>query len=142
MPVSTEIANAAGREIWSLPKFVAPIPFELKKSRFRGAVIDASTEQEILRVEGRAGAMGVKGVFQAIDMVFYSIHEGQILKTVVETKGRSFYSLGGNFSLTLGGSDHKMAENARKLGLDRRKPAFTIISENLRSILPRAAFIE
>ncbi len=142
LPVSTQIANAGGREIWSLPKFVAPIPFELKKSHFEGAVIDSSSQHDILRVQGRAGRPGVKGIFHAIDMVFYSIHQGRILKTVVETKGRSSYSLGGDFRLTLGNSGHRMAENARELGLDRRKPAFTIISEKLRSILPRGNFIE
>ncbi len=142
LPVSTEIANAGGREIWSLPKFVAPIPFELKKSHFEGAVIDASSQQDILRVQGRAGRLGIKGVFRAIDMVFYSIHEGRILKTVVETRGSSFYSLGGDFRLTAGDSRHKMAEHIRELGLERLKPAFTIISENLRSILPRGAFID
>ncbi len=142
LPVSTEIANAGGREIWSLPKFVAPISFELKKSGFRGAVTDAASKQEILRVEGRSGALGIKNLFHAIDMVFYSIHEGRILKTVVETQGRSFYSLGGDFRIALADSGHEMTENARALGLDRRKPAFTIISERLKSILPEGTFIE
>jgi len=142
LPVSTELACAAGREIWSLPKFVAHIPFELNKSHFRGAVTDASSQQDILRVAGESGRLGIKNIFHAIDMVFYSIHEGRILKTVVETQGRSFYSLGGEFRLALTDSGHEMAESMRILCIDKRKPAFTIISEKMKSILPKGVFIE
>jgi len=40
LPVTTELANAAGKEIWGYPKFVTQIPFKLDKSSFTAEVKD------------------------------------------------------------------------------------------------------
>ncbi|HEY6098020.1 MAG TPA: acetoacetate decarboxylase family protein, partial [Anaeromyxobacter sp.] len=53
LPVSTSIANAAGREIWGYPKFVTDLPQRYDPGAFSGAVM-APGGGEILRLEGRA----------------------------------------------------------------------------------------
>jgi len=136
LPVTTEIANAAGRKVWSLPKFVAEIPFSLTKSAFSGAVKEPDSNEDIFTVEGKIGKMGVGSLFNGIDNVFYSIHENKLLKTVVTTKGKSWYGVMSNIHLKTGDSNHIMANNIRQLKLDTKKPVFTIISRNTKSILP------
>ncbi|MCK5906464.1 MAG: acetoacetate decarboxylase family protein [Flavobacteriales bacterium] len=136
LPVSTEIANAAGRKIWSLPKFRTEIPFNLTKSTFNGAVKDPDSGEDIFTIEGNIGKLGVGSLFNGIDLVLYSNHEEKLLKTVVDTKGKSWYGVNSNFKLKVGNSNHVMANNLKQLKLDTKKPVFTIVSRDTKSILP------
>jgi hypothetical protein len=52
LPVTTEAANAAGRELWGYPKFVTSIDFALTGRRFRSSVHDPSGGKAICEIAG------------------------------------------------------------------------------------------
>jgi len=141
LPVTTEIANAAGRKIWTFPKFVTPIPFNLTKSSFSGGVKDPVSNDDIFTIQGKTGKLGLGSLFNSIDIVTYSNHENELLKTVIDTKGKSWYGINSDIKLKIGNSNHVMAANLKKLKLDTKKPIFTIISNDGKSILPAGVVV-
>ncbi|MCP4132114.1 MAG: acetoacetate decarboxylase family protein [bacterium] len=135
LPVTTKIANAGGREIYGYPKFVTDIPFSLTPKTFDGAVLDPDTGKNIFSIAGPLSRMGVS--FPAIDIVTYTNHKGQQLRTNITTDAKAKYSLFPNMRLKVGESNHRMAKNMRDLGLDNKRPLSIATSEIARSRLPR-----
>jgi len=139
LPVSTAIANAAGRKVWNLPKFITEMPFSLDKKRFEGIVkdpTDPKKKENILTLSGKIGPIGLGKKIKAFDIIPYAIKNGKQIKTVVTVDAKARVNLNTNIRLTIGNSKHKMAENLRTLGLDNKKPFMTLISDKSRSILP------
>ena len=132
LPVTTESANAAGREIWGFPKFVADIPLRNDGRRFNGAVIDPSTGTPILTYKGTRGTgLSLPGM----DLRFYTEVEGLPMEIIVNTNYRGHSGTGGNMTLKIGESNHSMAEDLRKLDLDGKKPFFTHTADRFRARL-------
>lgn len=120
LPVTTEAACAAGREIWGYPKFVSPISFSLQGRHFSGAVTDPSSTSHLIRLAGKTGP-GIPAPL--LDLVLYSRHHGQILRGTANTRGGGKICLPGSVRLHVSDNRHRMAENLRRLGLVDTKPA-------------------
>jgi hypothetical protein len=119
LPVTTTLASTAGRELWGLPGFVADIPIDFTPGRFRGEVVDPTTGEPLVVLQGRVPAgLPVAG----LDLVLYSELEGALLKTVAAVEARLETSLGRELRLRVGPSVHPMAEAVRALGLDGASP--------------------
>ena len=132
LPVSTSAANAAGREIWGFPKFVTEISFELDKHNFSGSVLDPDGKEGIVNLEGRMG-MGI--LSPAMHLKLYSYLDGEELATVVNLKRGSTLRSGGSMKLTVGKSEHLMAERLRALGLDGASPLALVSTDKFQSRL-------
>lgn len=128
LPVTTQAACAAGRDIWSYPKFVTGIDFSLKGREFRGAVNNPDGAGAIVTLSGRLG-MGVPAPL--LDLVLYSVHDGKTLRTLVNTRGGGILSLPGSLKVETASSDHPMARNIVALGLDKQRPAFVSRTDRL-----------
>lgn len=130
LPVTTEAACSAGREVWGYPKFITPIGFELNGARFRGSVTEPGSGQEMLVMEGRLGP-SVPGPL--LDLVlFSSLPNGPLLRTLVNTRGGASVCLPGTMRLSLPtASRHPMVERLRALGIDRLKPVCVCTSHKL-----------
>jgi hypothetical protein len=122
LPVTTDAACSAGREIWGFPKFVTPISFALKGRCFRGTVTDPGNGSELLCLEGNAGFVGIRGPL--LDLTLYSRHqEGQLLRTLVNTRGGAQVASGGSLRLTFNAtSTHPMVARLQALGLQGAQP--------------------
>ncbi len=119
LPVTTEAANAAGREIWGFPKFVTDIPLTFGKDRFSGSVLDPRSGSPIMKLEGTLGrSVTVPG----FDLVLYSHLDNRLVKTVVDVDARYRTYRGNRLRLTVGESNHRMAKNLRELGMDGMSP--------------------
>lgn len=119
LPVTTQAACAAGREIWGYPKFVTGIDFSLKGRDFSGAVMAPEGGAPIFTLSGRLG-MGVPAPL--LDLVLYSVHDGEKLRTLVNTRGGGTLSLPGNLKLDIQSSAHPMARRLAALGLAEQSP--------------------
>lgn len=113
LPVTTPEAYEFGVEIWGYPKFVAEISFENSEGRSRC----------MLRAEGRdIITLEVKKLAtrpRPMDWYTYTVKQGQILKTRVQTQGQvGISTLRGGASYTLG--DHAIAEELRSLSIGHR----------------------
>lgn len=128
LPVSTAAACAAGRDIWSYPKFVAPIRFALSGKRFDGAVTLPGTEKHIVQLSGKTWR-SIPGPL--LDMVLYSRHHGQMLRTLVNTRGGARICLPGSVRLHVQDKAHPMAQRLLALGLNNRRPALVCHSHAL-----------
>lgn len=138
LPVTTEAACAAGREIWTLPKFVTPIEFNEQGREFTGIVKHPEGGANIARIAGKAG-LGVP--FSVIDLVLYSKHENQILRTLVNTRGLGTASLGGSLRLQVENHEHPMGQRLLELGLNRQKPLVVVRTNKLQLRLNSGAAI-
>ena len=119
MPVTTAAANAAGRDIWGLPKFVTPIKVDLRGRMIDISVADPDGGEPIMTLFGRAG-LGIPT--PQIPVVLYSPHEGQMLRVTVNGRGPSTTYTGGKVRLRVGNTNHPMAESLRNLGMDGLTP--------------------
>jgi hypothetical protein len=119
LPVTTEIANAAGRELWGYPKFVTGIDFLYADKRVAMRVADPGSDADILRLEGR---MSPTLPAPPLSLVTYSVLDDRRIRTTVQVRGAVRIGLGGNIRLSLGHSRHPMARHLADLRLDGRKP--------------------
>ena len=129
LPVTTDSACAAGREVWGLPKFVTPIEFNLRGNRFLGQVKSPDEECSIISLEG-AGTFGLPAPL--LDLSLYSVRDGKLLRALVNTRGGCKCMLGGSIRARVDRqSSHPMANRLRQLGLDNAKPRFVMASHRL-----------
>jgi hypothetical protein len=114
LPVTTELACAAGREIWGYPKFVAPIRAVLDGARVDGEVTDPASGASILRLTGRTG-LAIPS--QPLDVDLYSRADGNLLRAVVETRGMGWLCSPGSVRLDGSMGTHPMTQTIAALGL-------------------------
>lgn len=138
LPVTTPAACAAGRDIWSYPKFVGSIDFSLKSGRFEGIVHHPSDKEPICTLSGKSG-LGVSA--SLIDLILYSTHHGAMLRTLVNIRSRGRMCLPGSVRLRIGSADHRMAKNLLALGLQDAKPAFLAHTHGLQLRLNSGAVL-
>lgn len=139
LPVTTDAACAAGREAWGYPKFVTPIGFALDGKHFRGTVTDPQDPSDLVTLEGRFG-LGIRGPL--LDLALYSRLDGQMLRTLVNTRGGATVSTGGSLRIKVSASSrHPMAERLRALGLDGARPFCVSRSDRLQLRLNAGAHI-
>jgi hypothetical protein len=132
MVVTIPEARAGGREIWGYPKFLTQIPSELSGNQFKFSVLDPDSQEPIVAVEGESGR-GFSA--RAFDMVTFSNHNDQILRTVVQADGKVKHSRCKRAEVKVAPTEHRMAENLRALGLDKAKPFSVMTSDYLRTKL-------
>ena len=132
LPVTTPLANAAGRELWGYPKFVAPIPFRLDRKSFESSVTDPDGGGDIFALSGR---LLPSLPAPPMSLVLYSHHQGNLLRTTVKVRGRMNLRPGRSLRLHVGESTHRMARNLRDLGLDGARAALVLDTHRFQSRL-------
>jgi hypothetical protein len=120
LPVTTEAACAAGREIWGYPKFITPISFEHGSQGFDSTVEDPIGEGSIMRLAG-TGGFGLPA--PPLNLVLYSRRpDEKLVRAVVNVRGRVRCQRPGSVRLQVGRSQHPMAQRLRALGLEGARP--------------------
>lgn len=133
LPVTTPVANAAGRELWGYPKFVTKILFSLSNDRFHGKVLDPDTRGLIVSLDGK---LGFGKIMPPLSPVTYSIHKKQLLRTMVNVIGDVKLSIPLGMKLTVSSSsDHVMAKHLRDLGLSGAHPIALMSTDKFQSRL-------
>jgi hypothetical protein len=136
LPVTTEIANAAGRELWGYPKFVTGIFSDLEGKRFNGAVNDPGMEAPLLTLEGSIGSLGPVVRFSKASFISHAIHHGTPLRILTDVDAKYKVNLGFSSALSVNErSSHIMAQNLRDLGMEGKKPFLSLSCEKARMIL-------
>jgi hypothetical protein len=132
LPVTTQLAKVAGREIWGYPKFVTDIPFQLDDRSFYGEVLDPDTQESIVTLSGRLG-WGITWPPQSL--VLYSQLGSRWLRATVDVRGPGKMRSGGGLRLHLGESQHRMARNLAELAMDGLKPFVVVDTHRFQSRL-------
>lgn len=127
LPVTTQTANDIGIEVWGYPKIVGEIDFE-DMGRVRRCRLRADGK-DILTLDVEKVATKVR----SMDFHSYTVKEGQLLRTLIQTRGEfGIARFRGGASYTLG--DHPIAEELRTLGMGKRAVERSF-STNVQSML-------
>lgn len=137
LPVTTEEADSAGKEIWGYPKFVTDIPFSLDKGKFSSEVKDP-VNGSIACLSGNLN-LGIKS--PCLSGVTYSHLDGDILRSAVNARGSYRVHPFHNLRLSMGNSDHEMAKNLNALGLHNQRPITVLSCTNFQSRLNAGAVV-
>lgn len=132
LPVTTAIANAAGRELWGLPKFVTEIPIEWQAEEFRGAVLAPGSSSPVITLKGE---LGRGTVLPQKAILLYSRLHGELIATRVDLYGLARHTRSTSLQLEVGAVQHPMAERLAKLGLGGAKPALVQVAPSFRARL-------
>lgn len=131
LPVTTAIANRAGREIWGYNKFLAAIDVRRDGNKF-STILRDTDGAAICNLEGSFGAL-----VQAppTDIVTFTQLDGKLIKTLIQVLTPARVGSGEGFVLSVGSSKHPMAKNLRSLGLDGARPAGVSYSDPFQALL-------
>lgn len=139
LPVTTEGACAAGREVWGYPKFVTPISFEMNKKFFKCNVSEAESNDNIMSLSGISYPYLPA---PSLDVMTYSFKDDKTLRAHVNVRGKHYVRSSSFLKLTVGASDHPMAKNLKNLGLNGAKPFAAISTSHFQSRLNEGAEVE
>jgi hypothetical protein len=138
LPVTTNIACQGGIELWGYPKFVTDISFNLVGRNFEGMVKDPNSNEPIVTLSGKIGR-GIPA--PPFSVLLFSTVGGRDIRTDVNVRGRVKVSRGRGCALSIGDSEHQMAENLRKLDLDGAKPIMMSRTHKFQAILNEGKLI-
>jgi hypothetical protein len=121
VPVTGRAPYVNGRELWGFPKFVTRVDLDVDPETHgvRGVLHAPAGDEPILVLEGRVGP-GIP--VPAMDLVFYSVLGGRVLRTVANARGRTHLALGARLALRVGRGTHAMADRLEALGLSSAHP--------------------
>jgi hypothetical protein len=131
LPVTTELAHRAGREIWGFNKFVAAIDVKSDGKAFSTTIRDPA-DSLIGTLEGRRVA---SAPVPPDDLLMFSLLNGRIIKTLVRLLTPFQAGGGDDFVLKVGTSQHPMAKNLRTLGLDGARPVLVRYADPFQALL-------
>jgi hypothetical protein len=131
LPVTTAIANRAGREIWGYNKFVAAIDVNSEGKTF-STVLRDSDHEIIGALEGtRSGSAPAP----ATDILTFSLDRGRLIKTTIRVLTPSLAGSGDSFVFKVGTSSHPMTSNLRTLSLDGARPVLIHYTNPFQALL-------
>ncbi len=132
LPVTTEAADAAGRELWGYPKFVTPIDFALVGRSFRSVVHDPGGGPPICEI---AGSMGPGVPVPALSVLTFSRLGDALVRTPIDVRAPTRAHARGDVTLHVGSSSHRMAAHLRTLGVDGARPKALLVTARLQALL-------
>ena len=131
LPVTTALANRAGREIWGYNKFVAAITVNSEGKTFSTVLRDS--DHEI--IGALEGVRGVSVPAPAADILTFTLNQDRLTKTVIKVLTPSLASSGDSFVFKVGTSRHPMTSNLRKVGLDGARPVLIHYTDPFQALL-------
>lgn len=140
LPVTTAAAHAAGHDCWGYPKIIVPIDFQLRDKDLDCAVRSEDGRDVLCRLSGRAGA-SVK--MSAPNLMTYTLFKGQLLRTVINTRGQMRHGMGGEVRLQCdAGGAHPLSARLRNLGLHGATPLMVQTIQGMHAILPAGELVK
>ena len=131
LPVTTEVANRAGQELWGYNKFVTGIEIKGEGKQFSAVVRDPQNGL----ITSLEGTRGVSVPVAPTDLYSFSLLQTKIIKTFVQVPTPWHASGGEGFLFRVGDSTHRMAGHLRTLGLNGARPVLVQYADPFQSLL-------
>lgn len=117
--LDSRVMLSAGQDIWGYPKFLADIRTQIDGTKINVEVNDADRRRGILRLTGSGARLTS---LPCIDLTMYTIRGNELLRSLINSRGRFNFQMPLGFRLEVGNSAHPMAERLRFLDLDNARP--------------------
>ena len=131
LPVTTQTACVAGKELWGYPKYVTRI----------GTRFDENAARVRLGTELELDLGPVHGLRCPVPLATFTDLHGQLLRTQVDVHIRPKVGVPSQCSLHLLGGDGQSAEVVQALGLHHAQPMLAFHSRAFSAILPAGKVI-
>src|SRR5260370_2552508 len=131
LPVTTEVANRAGQELWGYNKFVTGIAIKGEGKQFSAIIHDPQNGL----ISSLEGARGVSVPVAPTDLYSFSLLQKKFIKTFVQVPTPWHASDGQGFLMRVGDSTHRMAGHLRTLGLNGARPVLVQYADPFQSLL-------
>jgi hypothetical protein len=131
LPVTTAVANRAGREIWGYNKFVAAIDVKSEGKKFSTILRDT----ENVLVGALEGSRGASIPTPPTDILTFTLLNGRVIKTVIRVLTPFHSSSGESFVFKVGTSRHPMTNNLSTVALDGARPVLVQYADPLQALL-------
>ena len=129
IPVTTQRSVDAGRQIWGYPKTLLPILHEFSDGKINTSLMDTDN-QLLLEVSGKLGA-GI--AIPAMDLMTYSFLSEELTKTTVDVESGMQWKLNSNLRIQVKNNEHPMCKDILDLGINNKRPVFTIESTHFKA---------
>jgi hypothetical protein len=131
IPVTSEFSRAAGQELWGYPKIVATVEHTAQADQLYTAVSEPQTKNLIAAMKGKLG-WWIPSI--PLSLITYSFMNHQLMRTAVKVRGWMKLRLQHGLRLRVGNSQHPMANDLRRLGLDGKKPFLVMDTDRFQSV--------
>ena len=131
LPVTTAVANRAGREIWGYNKFVAAIDVKSDGKKFSTFLRDSENEM----IGALKGERGASVPAPAEDILTFTLLRGRLIKTMIQVLTPFQASSGDGLVFQAGISRHPMTSRLRTVGLDGARPVLVQYADPFQSLL-------
>lgn len=132
LPVTTDAAFNAGRQVWGYPKTIEPIQVSIRGRQLDFSVGTVKTKEPTLRVQATIG-MGLPG--RAPDMRTISILNGKAINTHITMRGSMNIHRCSAISTVISG-ESQLAIHLRALELQHARPLVVQLGQGIRAVLP------
>ncbi len=139
LPVTTEVALHAGRDLWGYPKTVTPIDVQLRAGQIDCAVLASDRAEALCALRGRAGRAWP---WSAPNLLTYTCKQGQLLRTTIRMRGTMHVAQAGDVRLELGTATQDLGRHMHDLGLAGRRPFIVQYGQGLRARLPAGDHVQ
>lgn len=131
LPVTTAVANRAGREIWGYNKFLAAIDVKSDGKSFSTFLRDSENEM----IGALTGERGASVPAPPADILTFTLLRGRLIKTTIQVLTPFQASSGDGFVFQAGTSKHPMTSRLRTLGVDGARPVVVQYADPFQSLL-------
>jgi hypothetical protein len=131
LPVTTAVAERAGREIWGYNKFIAAIDIEKRDKTFTTFLRDS----QYGLICAFVGTRGPSVPAPPEDILTFTIHNGRLMKTAIRVLTPFHASRGDGFALKVGTSSHPMTSRLRAAEIDGAQPVLVHYADPFQSLL-------
>jgi hypothetical protein len=129
IPVTTQQSVDAGRNIWGYPKILLPITHQFSAKHIHTSLMDEQNHP-LLQVKGGLG-FGIP--IPKMQLMTYSFLNNTLIKTTVDVSSKMKWKIGAQLKIQVDSIRHPMGKDIRELGIENKKPIFTIESTHFKA---------
>ncbi|MEN9883234.1 MAG: hypothetical protein RLZZ420_451 [Bacteroidota bacterium] len=129
IPVTTQVSVDAGRTLWGYPKTLLPIIHNFESGGINTLLLN-EVNKPLITVKGNTA---FEIPIPAMPLMTYSFLNDTLLKTTVDISCRMKCKINSGLTIHVADLDHPIGKSIRELGIDNKKPIFTIESKHFKA---------
>jgi hypothetical protein len=125
IPVDSVQSMEAGRVLWGYPKTVLAINHLFAQNNVDSSIMNEDGNKSIISFNGKLG-IGIP--IPSMDLMTYSMHHGEMLKTKVDVKANMRWNPFSDIKINVLDEQHPIGRDLIAFEICNQKPLFTISS--------------